>query len=190
MTSFDDITGLWNYAELPNNIVIGNDCWFERKQSFERFRSEKKFGLVIGASVNVYTWTSFNVDPEGQLEIGDNCNLVGAIFMCAEHISIGNRVVISYNVTIADSDFHPINAAERMTDAKANAPYGDKTQRPPVITRPVIIEDDVWVGVGVIILKGVTIRKGARIEAGSVVTSDVPAGVTVQGNPARDIKNK
>jgi acetyltransferase-like isoleucine patch superfamily enzyme len=111
--------------------------------------------------------------------------LVGAVFMCAEHISIGERVVVSYHVTIADSDFHPIDPEARRLDAIANAPGGERSLRPRVESHPVVIEDDVWIGVGAIILKGVRIGRGARVMPGSVVTRDVPAGATVAGNPAR-----
>lgn len=186
--SFEEIEGTWDYASLPANIVIGRECWLERKQSFDRFRSIHKVGLKIGNRVNVFTWTTFNIEPEGHVQVGDDCILVGAVFMCAQSICIGDRVVISYNVTIADSDFHPINPQDRMMDAISNAPYGDKSQRPPVISRPVIIEDDVWIGIGVIILKGVHIGRGAKIEAGSIITSDVPAGTSVRGNPARPVE--
>ena len=48
-----------------------------------------------------------------------------------------------------------------------------------------MIEDDVWIGIGAIVLKGVRIGKDARIAAGSVVTTNVPPGATVVGNPAR-----
>jgi acetyltransferase-like isoleucine patch superfamily enzyme len=53
---------------------------------------------------------------------------------------------------------------------------------------PIIIEDDVWVGFGAIVLSGVRIGKGAVIGAGSVVTRDVPEGAVVAGSPARVIK--
>ena len=185
---YDDITGSWNYNILPSNITYGENCWFERKQSFERFKNELDLGLKIGNRVKVYTWTTFNVEPNGLLEIGDDSILVGAIFMCADHIKIGKRVIVSYNVTIADSDFHPVNPDKRMRDAIANAPYGNKKQRPLLITKPVIIEDDAWIGIGAIILKGIRIGQGARVEAGTIVTSDVPAGATVRGNPARVLK--
>ncbi len=182
---FKAITGGWEHASLPKNIRVGADCFLERKDSFKRFRSTREPGLVIGNRVKVYTWTEFNIEPAGVVEVGDDSILAGAVFMCAEKISIGKRVVVSYNVTIADSDFHPRDPELRKLDAMANAPGGDKSQRPAVIARPVVIEDDVWIGIGAIILKGVRIGRGARVGAGAVVTKDVPAGATMAGNPAQ-----
>jgi acetyltransferase-like isoleucine patch superfamily enzyme len=179
------LTGAWDYAALPKNIRIGGECFLEREDSFKRFRSTLPCGLILGNRVEAFTWTEFNVEPDGMVEVGDDTILAGAVFMCAEHISIGKRCIISYNVTIADCDFHPRDPELRKSDAIANAPEGDRSQRPPLITRPVIIEDDVWVGIGAIILKGVHVGKGARIAAGAVVTSDVIAGARVAGNPAR-----
>jgi acetyltransferase-like isoleucine patch superfamily enzyme len=105
--------------------------------------------------------------------------------MCAERIIVGDNVLISYNVTIADSDFHPIDPDERLRDAVAIAPLGDRTKRPKVLTLPVRICDDVWIGIGAIILKGVTIGRSARVGAGAVVTQDIPEGAYVTGNPAK-----
>ena len=182
--TIEDITGQWDQSLLPANIRVGSDCWFERRVSFDRFRSAQNPGLVIGDRVRIYTWTTFNVEPSGSVEIGDDSVLVGAIFMCNERITVGQRVVISYNVTIADSDFHPLDPEERKRDAIANSPYGAKSQRPAIIPRPVVIEDAVWIGIGAITLKGVRIGQGARIGAGAVVTRDVAPGTTVVGNPA------
>ncbi len=185
--SFREITGAWDYGGLPSNVVVGSGCWFERKDTFGRFRSQQQPGLVLGDRVRVYTWTTFNVEPTGVVEIGEDSVLVGPVFMCAQRITVGKRVVISYQVTIADSDFHPIDPELRKQDAIANRPGGDRSHRPPYVARPVVIEDDVWIGIGAIVLKGVTIGRGARVEAGAVVTSDVSAYATVAGNPAREI---
>jgi len=180
-----ETTGDWDYRTLPANVALGERCFIERKASFERFRSIRDPGLSLGSGVIVHTWTEFNVEPQGSISVGDDCLLVGPIFMCAERISIGQRVVISYHVTIADSDFHPRTRAARREDALANAPGGDLRLRPRVESRPVIIEDDVWIGIGAIVLKGVRIGRAARIGAGAVVTRDVPDGAAVSGNPAR-----
>jgi acetyltransferase-like isoleucine patch superfamily enzyme len=155
--------------------------------SFAPFRSERDPGLIIGSGVRVYTWTTFNVEPNGYVEIGDRSIVVGGVFMCAEQITVGRDVLISYHVTIADSDFHPLALEERRADAIANAPDGDRRKRPPLISRPVAIEDGARVGIGAIILKGVTIGAGAYIGAGSVITRNVLPGTAWEGNPARQV---
>jgi galactoside O-acetyltransferase len=52
------------------------------------------------------------------------------------------------------------------------------------------IEDDVWIGAGVMILDKVTIHKGAIIGAGAVVTRDVPSRAIVAGVPARVMRER
>ena len=179
-----EITGTWDYASLPKNVRLGEHCFIERKASFLRYRSTQPLGLALGRNVIAYTWTEFNIEPTGSVEVGEDSILVGAVFMCAEHITIGRRVVISYHVTIADSDFHPQSVELRRQDAIANAPGADRSLRPRIESRPVVIEDDVWIGIGAIVLKGVRIGEGARILAGAVVRHDVPPRMAVAGNPS------
>ncbi|GAC1610893.1 MAG: hypothetical protein NVS3B26_20280 [Mycobacteriales bacterium] len=176
--------GDWDYTTLPGSVVIGLGCYLEREGSFELYRSEQPVGLRLGNGVQAFTWTAFNVEPTGTVLVGDDTVLVGAVFMCAERIEVGSRVTVSYQVTIADSDFHPMDPALRRMDARSNAPRGDRSNRPQIESRPVRIGDDVRVGIGAIILKGVTIGAGATIGAGSVVTRDVPTGAFARGNPA------
>jgi acetyltransferase-like isoleucine patch superfamily enzyme len=180
-----ELVGDWDYSSLADNITIGKDCWLERRSSIGRFRSRLNPGLVLGERVQAFTWATFNVEPTSYLEIGDDSVLVGPIFMCAERISIGKRVVISYHVTIAYADFHPIQPEARIKDAIASSPNGDRSKRPTFLSSPILIGNDVSIGIGSLILKGVHIEDGAVIEAGSVVTRDVPAGGRVMGNPSR-----
>jgi acetyltransferase-like isoleucine patch superfamily enzyme len=183
--SIEDHTGVWNYADLPANIQIGEGCYLEDRGSFRRFRSAHDPGLVLGNRVQVYNGTAFSVEPDARVRVDDDAVLVGAIFWCAHRITLGKRVQVSYNVMIADSDFHPRDPALRRQDAMAISPQGDVGLRPPLVSKPVVVEDDVWIGIGAIILKGVRVGAGARIHAGAVVTADVPAGALVAGNPAR-----
>jgi acetyltransferase-like isoleucine patch superfamily enzyme len=184
----DTLTGRWDYATLPATVHLGRDCFLESANSFQRYRSRNNPGLIIGDRVRAYNQTAFTVDPTGCLEIGADCVLAGPAFWCAHRIVVGKRVLMSYNVMIADSDFHPKDVDLRREDAEALSPSGDPTRRPPFECRPVIIEDDVQIGIGAIVLKGVRIGAGATILAGAVVTRDVPPGATVHGNPSQVVE--
>lgn len=108
-----------------------------------------------------------------------------AVLLCELEVRIGSYVVIGWNTVFADTDFHPLAPAERIADAVACSPLGKGRPRPEILKRPIIIEDDVWIGPNATILKGVRVGAGAWIEAGSLVTRDVPRGVRIMGNPAQ-----
>ena len=57
-----EMTGAWSYADLPSTVVVGEGCYLERKASFERYRSDREPGLVLGRNVRVLTWTTFNIE--------------------------------------------------------------------------------------------------------------------------------
>jgi maltose O-acetyltransferase len=61
-------------------------------------------------------------------------------------------------------------------------------RRQPFEAAPIVLGNDVWIGMGAIILPGVTIGDGAIVGAGAVVTSDVAPGTVVRGVPARMAK--
>jgi acetyltransferase-like isoleucine patch superfamily enzyme len=115
------------------------------------------------------------------------CYFTNAVLLCELEIVIGNYVLIGWNATIADTDFHPIAPAARIADAIACSPLGKQRPRPDIARRAVIIEDDAWIGPNSTILKGVRIGAGAIIEPGSLVTRDVTPGARVMGNPAQII---
>jgi acetyltransferase-like isoleucine patch superfamily enzyme len=105
--------------------------------------------------------------------------------MADEKIEIGSYCLISWNVGIADSDFHPLEPAQRLIDAQALAPYfKDRPARPRLKTAPVKIANNVWIGMNAVILKGVTIGENSVVAAGSVVTKSVQPNTVVAGNPA------
>jgi acetyltransferase-like isoleucine patch superfamily enzyme len=184
-----EITGSWDHRTLPDNIQIGKNCFLERRETFSRFRSRQRPGLVLGDGVRVLTWTTFNVEPSGVVMVGKDTVLVGAVFMCSASIQIGSRCVLSYNVTITDCDFHPIDVEARRRDALATSPTGNRSDRPPLVARPVVIGDGVQIGTGAIILKGVHIGDRAKVAPGAVLNCDVPADSLAVGNPAAIAEN-
>ena len=117
------------------------------------------------------TWNANSV-----LEIGDDFAMTGGVICAFERITIGDHVMVGANCTIVDTYFHPIDP-----DLRRREPMAPKTA-------PVIIEDDVFIGMNSTVLKGSHIGKGSVIGAGSVVTRDIPPGVIAAGNPARVIR--
>lgn len=170
---------------VPPNVELGERTVLTGELSFERFRSDvEPVALTIGAACTM-DGVQFALGPNGQMSVGDNCYFTNAVLLCELEVRIGSYVLIGWNTTIADSDFHPIGPAERIADAIACSPASDGRPRPPVARRAVVIEDDVWIGPGATILKGVTIAAGAFVEPGSVVSADVAPRMRVMGNPAR-----
>ncbi len=85
---------------------------------------------------------------------------------------LGNRVTIGPNVSFLCS-MHP-------EKSKLSKIYGK--------TEPIVIEDDVWIGAGAIIMGGVKIHECSIVGAGAVVTKDVPPYTVVVGVPAKPLK--
>ena len=98
--------------------------------------------------------------------------------------------VINYNCVILDTSPVHLGAGTFLAPGVCLACAGhalDLQQRSQGIStsRPITLEDNVWVGANAVICGGVTIGSGSMIGAGSVVTRDIPAGVVAAGVPCR-----
>lgn len=183
------VDGDWLRAPIPSNVEFDEGFYCESAQIFRKLRSTQPGAVVIGKHVSCYAGCSFAIGPSGQCMIGDFTLLNGALIMAEEKIDIGSYCLISWNVGIADSDFHPLEPAQRIIDAQALAPfYKDRPTRPKLKTAPVRIGDNVWIGMNAVILKGVTIGQNSVVAAGSVVTKSVEPNTVVAGNPAVIVK--
>jgi acetyltransferase-like isoleucine patch superfamily enzyme len=150
---------------------------------FRKFKSQLDPALVIGAKSRM-DGVLFNIGERGSVTIGDQCCFEEVFLICEDEIRIGSRVFIGWRSTIVDSDFHPVAPAERLADVVACSPLAAGRTRPPLPCRPVVIDDDVWIGPNATILKGVHVGAGAFIEPGAVVVRDVPPRARMMGNPA------
>jgi acetyltransferase-like isoleucine patch superfamily enzyme len=127
----------------------------------------------------------------GKISIGQDCYLGdGSRIWSGESVEIGSRVFISHNVNIHDNNAHSIDPQLRYKHFLEIMSTGHPRENTVgIVSQPIIIEDDVWIGFNSIILKGVKIGRGAIVAAGSVVTKDVPEFSIVAGNPAKVVKN-
>lgn len=120
-------------------------------------------GAKIGKNCNVCA----NSFIENDVVIGDNVTVKCGVQLW-DGLRIGNNVFIGPNVTFCN-DKHPKSGHHENGYMQT------------------IIEDNVSIGANATILPGVTLKRGCVVGAGAVVTRDVPCGVTVVGNPAKEL---
>ena len=133
---------------------------------------------------------------EAFASVGDGCN-IRPPFYCdyGYNIHLGRGVFLNFNCCILDvveviiGDMTQIGTGVQIITADHPR---DPAQRRQMLEfgRPVHIGANVWIGTGAIVLPGISIGDDAIIGAGSVVTRDVPRGVTALGNPARIIAGR
>lgn len=131
---------------------------------------------------------SISVQQNGKVIIGDYStvrynSVIGAI----DHIQIGSHVITSNNVHIYDNNNHPTDAKVRWEMGESGF-YSEKWDWKYSNHRPIIIEDNVWIGERCTILKGVVIGHGSIIGCDSVVTYSIPPYSVAAGNPAKVVK--
>jgi acetyltransferase-like isoleucine patch superfamily enzyme len=177
------VAASWSHGVLPANVQAGIGTIFSSEVAFKRFRSRRDPALTVGRHCTM-EGVQFALGEDGIVRIGDYCYFTNAVLLCELSLQIGNYVVIGWNTTIADSDFHPLAPALRIADAIACSPLAAGRPRPPIEKREVVIGDDVWIGPNATILKGVHIGAGSFIEPGALITRDVPSRSRVGGNPA------
>ncbi len=112
-----------------------------------------------------------------QVKIGDRVGISGASIYAHDSIEIGDDTLIGANVKIIDNDFHPVDPQARLENDNAKIGHA-----------PVVIGDNVFIGMNSIILKGTKIGNNCTIGAGSVVHGEFPDNCIIAGNPAKIIK--
>lgn len=154
---------------LYGNLSTNSNCIKKNGRS-SILRMDKNSKLILNGNFSIFYDSDIIVFEGGELEIGSGfCNSNTKI-RCKRKITIGKNVAISHDVTIMDSDAHDVDYEGY------------------VMTKPINIGDNVWIGSRSIIMKGVTIGDNCIIAAGSVVTKDVPSNTMVGGIPAKVIK--
>lgn len=155
----------------------------ESTDSDIRYSVLKELFGSIGSNVNIDT--PFYCDYGKHISIGNNVIInINCTFVDCNKIEIGNNVLIASNVQIYTAT-HSVDVNDRLINnwnGNSEIPYFR------TYALPVKINDNVWIGGGVIILPGVTIGRNCVIGAGSVVTRSIPDDCVAVGNPCRVIR--
>ena len=159
------------------NFKTGKHIVIHRHFTLNEFKG-KKNRLEIFLKGNNTIHSNVLFQGSGQLIFGKNSYIgSNSVIGVNERITIGENVMMSQAVSIRDTD-HRFDR------------FDIPMSRQGIVTSPIVIEDDVWLGYGVVITKGVTIGTGSIVAANAVVTKNVEPYSIVGGVPAKVIKNR
>lgn len=138
----------------------------------------KGFTTGIGCRIEAYPKTDKKV-----LFFGENFQMNDYVHITAmESVKIGDNVLLASKIYISDCSHGSYSGDEN--DSHPDSIPHDR----PLSSKPVVIEDNVWLGEFVSVLPGVTIGKGSIVGANSVVSKNLPPYVIAVGTPAKPIK--
>jgi chloramphenicol O-acetyltransferase type B len=148
-----------------------------KKIKWNKYTIGKKFH----AGREVFLWAKHSIT------IGDNF-YIGKYSIIECDAQIGDNVIFANHVSLIgryDHHYQQIGIPIRLASQIRDNDYNWKG-----LDQKIVIENDVWIGLGSIILSGVVIGEGSIIAAGSVVTKDVESFSIYGGNPAKKIRDR
>ncbi len=165
---------------------VGSDDLYADVQRTMRLAAEMNTGYHTEAEVRDYMrqitgseidetlriFTPFHINYGKKTTFGCDCFVnFGCTFLALGGITIEDDVFIGPHCVLA-TEYHPEEPATRHS----------------LLTKPIVVKRNAWLGANVTVLAGVTIGENAIVAAGSVVTKDVPDNMVVAGSPARVIR--
>ena len=174
---------------VEESTILLKSCTF-------RFDGKDKKNIVKISENTMLGCSIIFESDEGKVIIGSNTFINGGTSLISRNsINIGNNVTIAWGCMVYDHNSHSLDYKERQKDIKKQN-YDYRNGRnfiyskdwSVVKSKPIIIEDNAWIGFDSVILAGVTIGEGAVVGARSVVRQNVEPWTVVAGNPAVVIK--
>ena len=185
----------YKFIKKHSNIKVSDTVILLKSCTFRFDGKVKNNKVSIGDNSMVGCSFVFESD-EGEINVGNNSYIGGGTTLISRNnISIGNNVTIAWGCTLYDHNSHSLDYIERQKDIeRQNNDYRNgrnfiySKDWSVVKSKPIIIEDNVWIGFDSVILAGVTVGEGSIIGARSVVRHNVEPWTVVAGNPAVVIK--
>jgi acetyltransferase-like isoleucine patch superfamily enzyme len=171
-----------------------------RVQRLSTFLADREASVLVGSHSIVYENARIEAHGRGVISIGE-CSVLGDCRIYSRsRVTLGKRLLVSWNVLIQDFDPHPQDPIARgkqvETICHQFVPRFDSVESKfnerfvfDFPSQDIVLGDDVWLGANSTILKGAKIGDGCIVAAGAVVSKgDYPAGSVLAGNPARIVK--
>ena len=151
------------------------------------FMGSSKVGSVLRAYF--MKLIGFKIGKNVKIMNGIVINKISDPIFIDDETFVNKNVYFDANVPIKIGKYCEIGFNTVFSTSKHNLVSDYKNRRHFVESKPIVVEDFVWIGCNSIILQGVTIGQGSVVAAGSIVISDVPPKTLVGGNPAKIIKS-
>jgi acetyltransferase-like isoleucine patch superfamily enzyme len=181
------VYGFLGSVKMFRNLLLTK--LFYSKSRLIRFpfdiRNKSNIDLGIGLTTGVGCRIEAFPKIKGNivLQLGKNVQINDYVHITAmESVKIGNNVLLASKIYISDCSHGSYCGDEN--DSHPNTIPSDR----PLYSKPVVIEDNVWLGEFVSVLPGVTIGKGTIVGSNSVVAKSLPGNVIAVGSPAKPIK--
>lgn len=159
------------------NIKIGISSSFEKNSRLKVFGNNGKIHIgkkfSIGYNSEIYSWNN-EILIGNNTSINDNCKIYGNIVIGSNCLFASNIYLSSGSHNFKIDPFLPIKDQDRLSDNNEQ----------------IIIEDDCWIGFGVVVMQGIYIGKGAVIGSNTVITKDILPYTVNGGIPNKIISNR
>lgn len=180
----------WYPHGLPANVKLAANVFIDTSYGFAGFHSKASEGFIMEEASGCYDRTSLHVSESGVIEVGQYTILNGTTLLCQERIQIGNHCMLAWGSVLTDSWLPPANISVEQRRMIMKKTANDPLRCFPFASnaKPVVLEDNCWVGFDAVILPGVRLGKGCVVGCKTVVETDVPPYAVVAGCPARIVR--
>ena len=179
----------WYPKAIPSNVVMDDMVYLDTTYSFAGFHSQQPGAFKIGYASGNYLHSHFLIGEKGKVNIGKYVILEATNIMCNDAVTIGDHCMFSWGSYITDTW---INKNSYSTEIRKNILKEMAHSKYRYLNmpdcRPVIIEDNVWVGFDAVILPGVRLGRGCVVGCKTVISEDVPPYAVIVGEPPKIVK--
>jgi acetyltransferase-like isoleucine patch superfamily enzyme len=167
---------------LKSNVVVEGEVIILGTPLIDIHKGSKLYlgnGVMLnsrnrGYHLNIQAPVKLFADrPGAEIRIGEHTRIAGSCIHAQRSVTIGKRCLIAGNCQIIDANGHDLSFPN--VESRLNSEG---------FSLPIVIEDDVWLGINTVVLPGVKIGRGSVIGANSVVSTSIPPMSVARGNPA------
>lgn len=179
----------WYASAIPANVELASGVYLDSAYAFASFLSRREPGLRMGHASGAYDRATFVVGPDGFVDVGPYTCLNATYLVCHDRITIGAHCLLAWGSVITDCNSPlELSAGARRRALAAAARHPARWMPAAQAPRPVVLEDNVWVGFNAVVLPGVTLGRGSIVGCNTVVAADVPPYAVCVGSPARIVR--